>query len=92
MQLVIDVPEKVRIEITRVGLLRISDEMKKEVDKAIQSGKPIPKGHGDIVDMNALIDAFWDGNYMEIYKSDLPMIKPIIKADAEDREDNLERD
>ncbi len=43
MKLIIDIDEDVRIAITRVGLLRIPDEMQEKVDKAIQSGKPLEK-------------------------------------------------
>ena len=42
MKLIMDIDEDVRVAITRVGLLRISDEMQKKVDKAIQRGTPIP--------------------------------------------------
>lgn len=49
MKLIIDIDEDVRIAITRMGLLRIPDEMQKKVDKAIQSGTPLPKGHGKLI-------------------------------------------
>ena len=42
MKLIIDIDEDVRVAITRVGLLRIPDEMQKKIDKAIQRGTPIP--------------------------------------------------
>ena len=41
MQIVIDIPEEVRVAIDRMGLLRIPDEMQKKVDKAIQHGTPL---------------------------------------------------
>jgi hypothetical protein len=41
MKLIIDIDEDVRIAISRMGLLRIPDEMQKKVDKAIQSGTPL---------------------------------------------------
>ncbi len=47
----------------------------------VENGKPLPKGHGDIVDIEHLARMFWDGNSMEITKSDLSMIEPIIAAD-----------
>ena len=50
---------------------------------AIMNGTPLPKGHGDLVDFNRLCEEYWDGNYMEIHKDDLPNIKPIIEADKE---------
>ena len=50
---------------------------------AIINGKPLPKGHGDLVDFDRLCKEYWDGNYMEIHKDDLSNIKPIIEADKE---------
>ena len=52
----------------------------------IANGIPLPKGHGDIVDIEKLIDMFWDGNSMEITKYDLSVIEPIIEADKEAEE------
>lgn len=51
IELVIKIPEEVRVAITRMGLLRIPDEMQKEVDRAIQSGTPIPDNatNGDVI-------------------------------------------
>ena len=54
MELIIDIDEDVRIAISRMGLLRIPDEMLKKVDKAIQNGKPLPKGHGRLIDADRL--------------------------------------
>lgn len=42
MKLVIEIDEDVRIAISRMGLLRIPNEMQKKVDGAIQHGSPIP--------------------------------------------------
>ena len=47
----------------------------------ITNGIPLPEGHGDIVDIEKVVDMFWDGNSMEITKYDLSIIEPIIKAD-----------
>ena len=96
MQLVINIPEDVRIAITRVGLLRIPDEMQKTVDKAIQSGKPIPKGHGDLKDADALNDYFWD-NRSKLFQykdcvSAIDQVDTIIEADKEEREGNYDLD
>lgn len=41
MKLIIDIDENVRIAISRMGLLRISDEQIKVVDSAIQRGTPL---------------------------------------------------
>ena len=52
MKLIIDIDEDVRIAISRMGLLRIPDEMQKKVDKAIQRGTPLDKIRAEI-DQNA---------------------------------------
>lgn len=41
MKLIIEIDEDVRIAISRMGMLRIPDEMQKKVDKAIQHGTPL---------------------------------------------------
>ena len=50
MKLIIDIDEDVRIAISRMGLLRIPDEMQKKVDKAIQSGAPLDKIRAEITE------------------------------------------
>lgn len=45
MQKVIDIPKDVNIAISRMGLLRIPNEMIRVVDKAIQHGTPLKTGH-----------------------------------------------
>ena len=42
----IKLPEEVNVMISRVGLLRIPDEMQEIVDKAIQGGKMLPNSRG----------------------------------------------
>ena len=54
VELVIKIPEEIRIAISRMGLLRIPDEMQKKVDRAIQRGTPLPKGHGRLIDADKL--------------------------------------
>lgn len=51
MKLIIDIDEDVRIAISRMGVLRIPDEMQKKVDEAIQRGTPIPDNatNGDVI-------------------------------------------
>ena len=89
MKLIIDIDEDVRIAITRMGLLRIPDEMQKKVDKAIQSGTPLPKGHGRILDEKDILDTEkHDGGWYDL--TDMPEyiagVKAIIEADTESEE------
>lgn len=48
MKLIIDIDEDVRIAISQMGLLRIPNEMRKKVDKAIQHGIPLEQISDDI--------------------------------------------
>ena len=89
MQIVIDIDEDVRVAITRMGLLRIPDEMQKKVDKAIQNGKPLPKGHGKLIDADAferrcMFDSDIEDMQDVIYA--LRDYKTIIEADKEQEE------
>lgn len=56
------------------------------VRNRIKNGTPLPKGHGNIVDIETMIDMFWDGNSMEITKYDLSVIEQIIEADKGESE------
>lgn len=77
MQIVIDIPYGHYLSI-KDGYLK---DCIKATTEAIVNGTILPKGHGDIVDIETLIDMFWDGNSMEITKYDLSVIEPIIEAD-----------
>lgn len=90
MKLIIEIDEDVRIAITRMGLLRIPDEMQKKVDKAIQSGTPLPKGHGRILDEKDILNIENnDGGWYDLV--DMPEyiagVKAIIEADKDERSD-----
>ena len=68
MKLIIDIDEDVRIAISRMGLLRIPDEMQKKVDKAIQHGVPLEQIRAEIKAYQS--DAF--------YSDDVMMNKKVI--------------
>jgi hypothetical protein len=42
----------------------------------------VPTPHGNLVDIDAMIDRFWDGDHMEIYCRDLDDIPVIVEAEA----------
>ena len=60
MKLIIDIDEDVRIAISRIGLLRISDEMQKKVDKAIQQGTPLEQIKAKIWSMDFDFGDYYD--------------------------------
>jgi len=80
MQLVVEISEDTFFDLKK-------KQNRTEVDNAVLNGTPLPKGHGDIVDIETLIDMFWDGNSMEITKYDLSVIDPIIEADKEQEDE-----
>lgn len=80
VELVIKIPKEIYKDIKEHGLCGYCSD-REIVTEAIQNGTPLPKGHGDIVDIEKLVDMFWDGNSMEITKYDLSVIEPIIEAD-----------
>ena len=82
MQIIIDIPEDV-IEGAKSSPNYYPTYHFEKIWRAIVNGAILPKGHGDIVDIETLIDMFWDGNSMEITKYDLSVIEPIIEADTE---------
>lgn len=83
MKIVIDIDENVFTRLFDNGTedYEIANDDLFVIAKAIRKGISLPKGHGDIVDIETLIDSFWDGNSMEITKYDLSVIEPIIPAD-----------
>ena len=87
IELVIKIPEDIRVAITRMGLSRIPDEMQKEVDRAIQCGTPLPSEHGDLVDISpykgkVICSRLYSGvkNLIEV-----DSIEPIIETNKEDK-------
>ena len=85
MKIIIDIPEEVRIAISQMGLLRISNEMQKKVDKAIQHGTPLPKGHGRLIDESDLMpdSDYEDGIFYAVSIGGINGAPTIIEADAE---------
>ena len=41
----------------------------------------VPTPHGRLVDIDKMIDRFWDGNSMEVFKSELEQIQTVIEAE-----------
>ena len=95
IELVIKIPEDIRVAIGQMGLLRIPNEMIRVVDKAIQHGTPLPKGHGDLIDRNDLLKHYDNTTYhngieerkihfVQIgYVNDAPTIIEADKAKSE---------
>lgn len=95
MELLINIDEDVRIAISRMGLLRISDEMQKKVDKAIQRGTPLPKGHGRLIDSDELKRIIQENDvlYMtgfNVRLCDINNTPTIIEADKAESEGGKE--
>lgn len=64
----------------------ISDkEYKTELWEAVANGTPLPKGHGDLVDIDELIKYMKDTRTYDIPFA-LAHIKPIIEVDRSEEE------
>ena len=74
MQIVIDISEKIYNALTHIEFDAnlVVDEMR----KAIANGTPLPKGHGRLIDADALVDSL-DASDRDIY------CKAVIEEDAD---------
>lgn len=43
----------------------------------------VPTPHGKLVDLDAMVDKFWDGDYMEVHCRDLDDIPVIVEAETD---------
>ena len=85
MKMIIELPEKTIAHIRSEyghgkGFYPLNEEDKKIVNDAIYFGTPLPKGHGRLIDLDALIEKEMIGGYMEIDEKDICNIPVIIKG------------
>lgn len=83
MKQIIEIPEELRIEITRIGLLRISDEKIGLIDRAIQCGTVLPDNATNDDVLKALFD---ERGYMGIHDRMMHtkwLFAPYQKGDKE---------
>jgi hypothetical protein len=82
MKIVIDINEHLYKIIKTLGLV-VEDEDAVAVSEAIRNGTPLPKGHGRLIDADALIDSLGasDGDIYckAVIEEDAPT---IIEADG----------
>ena len=60
--------------------------IKNEDPEVVQEWCPLVEvhtPHGNLVDLDAMIDKFWDGDFMEIHSRDLDYIPVIVEAEAD---------
>ena len=84
MHIVIDIPEELAYE----GFERPFTEKEKNIlIKAIGNGTPLPKGHGRLIDADALpLNAIDDANHGSNYIKIAPTIIKADKGESEDEE------
>lgn len=92
MQIIIDIPKDDYYDILQYAELKVNTEFENLMIVAIKKGTPLPKGHGDLIDVNDLLDRIGlednDSNREEnvgeiITLEDFDFIPTIIEADAE---------
>lgn len=83
MQIVIDIPEKIYKYVQQIGSINMLDTQ--QVANAIFDGKPLPKGHGRLIDADAYIDKHEECGWLDdITVDEFNAITPtIIEADKE---------
>lgn len=92
VELLIKIPEEVKVAVTRMGLIRIPVEMQKIIDRAIQHSTPLPKGHGDLKDADEIKKnqfTLATSNYCEykvVKTKDIDNTDTIIEADKVESE------
>ena len=98
MQIVIDIPEETYQDVLKNGF--IYDEDNEVVTHAIKKGTPLPKGHGDLVDRDAINERFYsiyndamncsnqpsDKYLLNSWSMCLDTASTIIEADTESEE------
>lgn len=60
----------------------IPNEIKSKIVDAIENGTPLPKGHGDLIDRQALIDNGIGKGFCNWY-DEIKYANPVIEADKE---------
>ena len=91
MQIVIDIPERIVAHVSNGSFAMIADDVYL-VAYAIFNGIPIPKGHGDLIDRNYLLDCsfkidsrYWYCEYDEVVRvDDIKCARTILEADKEE--------
>lgn len=77
MQIVIDIPKRI-IEHIKDGIFEASLYDRLTLVVAVMNGTPLPKGHGDLVDRDAVNKRFYDiWNELECY-SNQPTYKELL--------------
>ena len=80
MQIVIDIPEQIYKELIQTAII-VTEVYPSTIERALTEGIVLPKGHGRLVDADAIWDLYHDYEY-DFYEAfnDVPT---IIRADEE---------
>lgn len=86
MQIIIDIPEDVYKRTVFYREFRDLNDCVTTI-KALVNGTPLPKGHGRLIDADALLTQFplWEDNFYYVNKS-INKAPTIIKADKAESE------
>ena len=87
MKLIIDIPEEVKHKVYAYGLSLCPSD-KEQLIHAIMNGTPLPKGHGRLIDSNALkmrdiSPEAWYSPMWGLEMQDIEDAPTIIEADTE---------
>lgn len=104
MQIVIDIDDTLIKKISDMGLYRLSKQNIEAVSRVIMNGTPLPKGHGQLIDADALFKWYTASrtkypvtkdrsayNTMLMYEifDEIEDAKTIIEANTEDEKNEV---
>lgn len=80
MQIVIDIPELRFKDIQRIANVQIESNHFQTAEQIIANGTPLPKGHGDLIDVNRKITvSTYDEQYEEWGEQTLTVLEALNK-------------
>lgn len=82
MEIVIDISDERFRDIQRIAEVQTERKHFKTAEQIIANGTPLPKGHGDLVDADAILEDPIGDTY-----KDLEVAEAIIPADTESEEE-----
>ena len=84
MKIIIDIPEDRYKDIQRIASVQLEKYNFQTAEQIIANGTPLPKGHGRLVDADALYDQYAYADYD--FDKTLEYAPTIIEADTESEE------
>lgn len=80
MKILVDIPKKTFEEIQERSIITCGETFAQKLVKYIRNGKPLPKGHGDLIDRNELLDESYQIDSMYCMYDEVVNVNDIKNA------------